>query len=128
MMELEIQKAVYARLISTYDLNVPVYDHVPQDAAFPYIVIGDSTAIQWDTDDSLGTESTITIHVWSRFRGREEVKEIQGQIYDALHRHELDIDGCHTVTCEWEHADSFVDPDGITRHGVSRFRILAERE
>jgi hypothetical protein len=125
------QRAIYERLAGDYDVTSlvqAVYDHVPQDAAFPYVVIGDSTEAQWDTDDSTGTEATVTIHVWSRFRGRSETKLIQDAIYQSLHRYDLPIDGVHTVTVEWEYAESFLDPDGLTRHGVQRFRIISENE
>lgn len=103
-----------------------IYDHVPQDAAFPYVVVGDTTALEWDTDTSTGHEHTVTLHAWSEYRGRKEVKQIQGELYNALHRHDLSITGEHTVTCEHEYAESLLDPDGITRHGVARFRVLTE--
>ena len=124
MMQWQIQQAIFARLEA--ELDTPVYDHVPQGSAYPYINIGEDTALQWDTDDSTGSESTLTIHTWSRQYGRRETKQIMRQIYNALHRAELDIAGGLFVTCEWEFAESFVDPDGVTRHGVMRFRILSE--
>ena len=47
----------------------------------PYVVIGDDTSAQWDTDDTVGSENTLTLHVWSRYYGRAEVKDImQGDI------------------------------------------------
>lgn len=121
----EIQQAVFDRLAS--DSSLTVYDHVPEDAAFPYVVIGEDTHVPFDTDDSLGAESTVTIHVWSRYRGKKEAKEIQGIIYDALTRQELTIDGYDLITIEFEYSDVLLDPDGITRHGVQRFRFLTER-
>jgi hypothetical protein len=128
MNSLEIQQAIYNRLAGIYELGATVYDHAPQDEEFPYVTIGEGTATQWDTDDSLGSEETVTIHVWSRYRGRKEVKEIQAEIYDALHRYELPVTGSHTVTVEWEYADTFLDPDGLSRHGVQRFRITTEQQ
>ena len=125
MKQWEIQKAIFSRLSS--ELSYSVFDHVPQDEQdFPYVVIGDDTGLQWDTGDSRGSESTLTIHVWSRQLGRRECKEIMDEIYQALHEYELDIDDMHTVICHWEFSESFLDPDGITRHGVTRFRIIAE--
>lgn len=120
----EIQKAIYARL--TQRLTVPVFDDVPQGSPMPYVVIGEGDSEPFDTDDSLGLETDVTIHVWSEYSGRKQVKEIMAQIYGALHRYELVIEGMHTIDCIFEYQDSFLDPDGVTRHGVIRFRLTTE--
>lgn len=123
--ETALQTAVHNRL-SGYPGMPDVHDDVDPDAAFPYVVIGEDTHIPWDTDDSVGAESTVTLHVWSRYRGKKEAKDIQGLIYEALNRHELSVDGYHLVTLEFEYSDVILDADGLTRHGVSRFRSLVE--
>lgn len=105
----------------------PIYDDVPQDAAFPYVTLGDDTHLAFDTDDSLGAESTIVVHVWSRYRGRKEVKEIQSLIYERLVRQFIPVQDHDLITIEFEYSDVIMDPDGMTRHGVQRFRVLTER-
>lgn len=124
MKQLEIQTAVYNRLTS--QLSEPVYDDVPQDPVFPYVVIGDDTSIPFDTDTELGEEATLTLHVWSRYDGRAEVKRIMSDIYDALHRHALAVTDTDTVDCMFEFSETMLDPDMETRHGVMRFRLLLE--
>ena len=124
----DIQKAIYAALASAV-APVVVYDNVPQNAAFPYVTIGEDTAIQWDTmpDGSgkgHGQEATLTIHTWSRYAGRKETKELQGSIYTALHNQSLSMDDHTMALLQFEYADSFMDDDGRTRHGVQRFRML----
>ena len=121
MKQLEIQTAVYSRLTS--QLSETVYDDVPQDPTFPFVVIGDDTGIPFDTDDTTGTESTLTIHVWSRYDGRSEVKGIMSDIYDALNRHSLSVTGANTIDCLYEFGETMLDPDMETRHGVMRFRL-----
>jgi hypothetical protein len=126
--ESELQQAIFTRL-STYTGMPTVYDDVPQSAAsWPYIVLGEDTHVPWDTDDSTGAESTITIHIWSRQRGKKETKDIQGLIYTALNRYEMSVDGHHLVTLEFDYSDVLLDPDGLSRHGVSRYRTLVEAE
>ena len=125
----EIQTAVYSRLNGDSALGgliSGVYDHVPQEVAFPYVVVGDGQSNQWDTDTSLGAEHTIELKTWSRYRGRKEVKDIQQAIYDSLHRHSLSVSGASTVTCEWEMSETFKEPDGLTRQGVDRYRVLLD--
>ena len=101
-----------------------VYDHVDQGSAFPYVVIGEDSAAEFDTDTEIGAESSITIHTWSRYKGRQETKEIQQMIYDILHRAELTITDAKFYGLDWQFSDSFLEPDGETRHGVMRFRLL----
>ena len=129
MKQWEIQRAVYQTLVGhqpLMDIIDAVYDHVPQDSSYPYVVIGDDTGLQWDTGSSVGTESTLTIHVWSRELGRKETKEIMNLVYEVLHLSNLPIEDMVSVLCHWEFSETFLDPDGITRHGVSRFRIIAD--
>ena len=119
--QLNIQAAIYQALSA---LSCPVYDDVPQGAAFPYIVIGDDTSVPFDDDCGIGLDSTITIHVWSVHSGRAEAKRIMNTIYNSLHRQNLPIVGAYSVTLNAEYQDTFLDPDGVTRHGVIRFRLL----
>lgn len=144
--EYEIQKSVYLALRASTNLSAllakdvndktksAIYDNVPEavdsgsDSVFPYVTIGDDTALEWDTDTSVGKEATLTIHSWSRYRGRKEVKQIQGAIYDVLHLSNLIITGYYSVLMRSEYSETLVDPDGLTRHGVQRFRLIMEKE
>jgi len=120
--ELEVQKAIFSTLSAA--LSTTVYDNVPDNAVAPYVVIGDDTFVQMDTDLIVGFEATITIHSWSKYRGRAEVKTIMGNIYDALHRAEFTVQGYNLLGCDCEYSETFLESDGVTRHGVQRFRIL----
>jgi len=131
MNSVQIQQAVRDELLSSsavVNLVTGIFDEVPQGQAYPYIVVGEDTAIEWDKDLQLGVEATLTLHAWGRKAGRKEVKTIMDAMYDSLHRAELVITGLHSVLCIWEFGETFLDPDGITRHGVARYRIVAERE
>lgn len=120
-----LQAAIYTRL-SGYAGMPTVYDDVPENAAYPYIAIGEDTFVPWDTDDSVGTECTITLHVWSTARGKREAKAILGLMYDALHRYNLQVEGYEMLTLEFDFADVILDADGLTRHGVARYRTFLE--
>ena len=122
-----LQTAIHSRL-SNYPGMPAVKDDVSATLPFPYVVVGEDTHIPWDTDDSTGAESTITLHIWSRQRGKKETQDIQGLIYTALNRYEMAVSGYHLVTMEFEYSEVTLDPDGQTRHGISRFRTLIEAE
>jgi hypothetical protein len=126
MFELDLQKAVYLALSDM--ISAPVYDHVPQDTPYPYVVIGEDNFVDWSTDDKNGFEATVNIHVWHRpegdsgSRGRSAVKVIQGEIYGILQRSSFDIGAYGNPGMSYEYSDCFLDTDGTTYHGVQRFR------
>ena len=122
----ETQRAIYQALTADATLTgmiTGVYDHVDQGTAYPYVVIGEDGASEWDTDTEQGAESILTIHSWSREKGRMQTKDIQQAIYEVLHRAELTIMDAIFYSIFWEFSDSFLEPDGETRHGVMRFRL-----
>ena len=130
-----IQQAIYTTLTGYAPLMAVVtgvYDNVPQAidsgsaTAFPYVTIGEDVIVEWDTDDSLGANATVTVHTWSRKAGRKECKAIQSHIFDALARKEISVSGYTLVTIEFEGEETFLDFDGETRHGVSTFRIYID--
>lgn len=129
MRSLELQEAIYARLNETAALKAiadAVYDHVPQDAAFPYVVVGEDLATPANVDDSLDTDHVAQVHTWSRYRGRTETKQIQQTVYNALHRKPLTVENANYVDCNMESEESFLDDDGLTRHGVQLFRFFLD--
>lgn len=126
-----LQRAVYLALTGSERVMVQVtgvYDATPQDEAFPYVTFAADSEEQWDTDDSHGFEAVVEVHTWSRFRGLGETKRIQQAIYNALHDVSLTVIRHNVVLCLWESAQQFVDPDGLTRHGVQRFRVILVQE
>ena len=126
--EVATQQAIYTKLITNAPLMAiarGVFDHVAQDSqAFPFVTIGECTIDEWDTDTESGIFCTATIHTWSRQFGRQQTKMIQDAVFAALHRQELVVTGYQFITCERIGSESFLDPDGRTRHGVQRFKIL----
>lgn len=121
--EYEIQKAVFEALNESPGTDFTVYDDVPQDTSYPYIVVGESTSAPFDTKDANGFEVSLIIHFWSQFDGREEVKQMMDQVYEVLHDSYLDVEGFDTVLCLFEFSETFLEPDGRTRHGIQRFNL-----
>ncbi len=128
-----LQQAVYAALRADSTLQAltgatpaRVFDHVPQDSDFPYVVIGEATTADWDTKTEDGMNQTLMIHSWSRHRGLKEVKLMMAAVVDALDRQALSTTGHTLVQLRFEFSDTFLDQDGLTRHGVQRLRALTE--
>ena len=70
-----------------------VHDHVPQETAFPYVTIGEASAVAWRTVGADGMEVTLVMHAWSRSRGHREVKQIMAEIHRILHEANLTVPG-----------------------------------
>lgn len=127
-----LQQAVYTRLTADADLNALVgsgiYDHVPAKSAFPYITIGDVTEVPNDTMQTSGRDVTLTLHYWSQAKGMKETHQIHDAVTASLDRWQGSIAGWGVTQMLLEFYDTFRDPDGVTRHGVARFRVHAHQD
>lgn len=133
--ETVVQTAIYDQLTNNAPLMAvikAVYDDVPQptssgdDSDFPYVTIGEDVHTTIDTDTELMNQVSITVHTWSRYAGRAETKQIQGLIYDALHRANLVQSGYKFINIAQVNSESQYDTDGFTRHGIQIFNLLIE--
>ena len=124
----ELQKAIFTTISGNItgmtSANVPVFDDVPEGTAYPYVVIGEETASNNGTKTLDGIEHTLTIHAWSQYRGRREIKEIMQSVYEKLHNTDISVSGASLVNIRQEFNTTLAETDGITRHGVMRFRAV----
>jgi len=124
----ELQKAIFTKLNGNVDglagANIPVYDDVPQQSNYPYVQIGEETSANNGTKTLDGVEHTLTMHIWSQYRGRREIKTIMKSVYDLLHNTAISVSGASLVNVRQEFSTTLSENDGITRHGVIRFRAV----
>ena len=86
--QFQLQSAVYSALnvsAITTTLSCGVHDEVVQGNSYPFITLGEETAIDYSTNNLVGAETTINIHIWSRYKGSKETKEIMDKVHDLLH-------------------------------------------
>lgn len=132
-----LQAGIYARLTGYSALTTAlggskVYDHVPQNTAAPYVMIGEDTMIEADTKTENGWEVTLTIHCWDFEKaGRKSIKTIMGHIFDALHNQEasITVTGFSLVLIRREFEESYQETDEKGSpdhyyHGIQRFRAI----
>ena len=125
--QFQLQSAIYTALnvsAITDTLSCGVFDEVIEGATYPFIALGEETAIDYSTKDLDGGEFTINIHVWSQYKGAKQTKEIMDRIHDLLHDSSLSVSGFNLINLRFEFSDILRDPDGVTRHGVMRFRAI----
>ena len=125
----ELQKTIFTTLNSdstiTSTFSATVHDHVPQGTSFPYIVIGEETMTDESSAKTLDFNNfTLTIHIFSRNRGRKEAKQIMARIHELLHNQNLSVTGANHINTRFEFSDVIKENDGLTYHGVQRFRTI----
>lgn len=129
-----VQQAVYTRLSNFTALtsqlgSTGIKSRVPQvteaeaEAAFPYVTFGFPSVLPWDTKSDDGGNAILQVHVWSRSQSSLQYQSILTSVYDALDKYDLVISGAATVTVDFQGSTYFEDPDGVTVHGISDFRI-----
>jgi|SRR6056300_371590 hypothetical protein len=125
---IELQKTIFdtlsgdSTITSTYGANV--YDYVPDNSPFPYIKVGEETSVDNGTKTLQGNEHTLVIHTFSQYRGSKEVKNIMSRIYALLHESSLSVSGASLVNLRFEFSDVIKENDGLTTHGLQRFRAV----
>lgn len=122
---LALHDAEVSRIEAATDYTV--YDDAPEQASYPYVVMGEMTARDWSDKFEPGQEVHSTKHIWSQYRGKKEVTEMGSAIMEALSASPLDLSpNFRAVLQELDMNEIIVDIDGITRHGILRHRYLIE--
>ncbi|MEV6471604.1 DUF3168 domain-containing protein [Streptomyces sp. NPDC051657] len=127
-----IQRAMYAVLTgdSTLgDLIAGVYDYLPEDVPYPFVVIGEATEIPDNSHDRYGRQTVVTLHGWDQYRGYARVQQIGARLVALLDHRPLTLDGLDHVATRFEFSQTLTDPTppGNIRHLVQRFRVVTEQ-
>lgn len=117
------QTKVYQVLTGANIAAGRVYDHAPQDVVFPFVEIGESVETEDDNAASQGVEHVLTLHVWSRYRGQKEIKDIVAAIRGALHQQSLTVTGLASCNSYVDGVTHLIEDDGLTRHAAVRVRL-----
>lgn len=124
-----IRQALYTRLTAGSPLSaVPVYDYVPdgQEKSPPYVSIGDCTTDAQDTDTSNGGEVTCSLHVFSAYRGSKQLATIMDSVRILFHHYAMAVTGATCILVTAESGEVQIGPDGVTREGIVRVRVLLD--
>lgn len=119
----DLQSAVYSLLNGDSTLdglvgNNKIFDNVPQDTSYPYVVIGTETSTDNGSKTLDGNIYNFDIHVWSQYRGQKEIKNIMERIYNLTHDVTISVSGASSIMSRVSSTSTFVEVDGITRHGL----------
>ena len=119
----DIQKIVYSTLNGDSTLdglvgNNKIFDNVPQDTAYPYVVIGTEVSRDNGSKTLDGRIYNFDIEVYSQYRGQKEVKDAMERIYTLFDDVTLTVSGASNVMSRVVSTNTLVEADGITRQGI----------
>ena len=126
----DLQKSLYAALAGDAGIvaalgGSKIFDHAPAGVSFPYITFGRTGIYDWSTDTESGTEQLITLHVWSKAKGKEETLAIMELARERLGQ-PLTLESHHLVNLRLDYAEARYDDDVTVHHGLLRLRAMVE--
>ena len=118
------QSAVYAALDA--GLSAPIYDSVPQGAAYPYVTIEyqDSSRANWLSNRK--DQKIMYFSVWSDYRGQKEVLQIMAEIDTLLHDQKFTLSTGRVAQSQVLSKRTNRESDGVTFMGQLRLQVLLE--
>ncbi|KIX18486.1 DUF3168 domain-containing protein [Paracoccus sp. 228] len=130
-MELEVQKALRARLIGQSAVSelVPaahILDTNQRPTPKPSIILGESQSVDEGTSiHRTRTRIFHTLHIWAREASLERAKAIGGAVRAAIATGRLELpQGLHCADLLVTSQRYMRDPDGEHSHGVLTVEIL----
>lgn len=136
----DLYAALFARLngdaaIAALIGSGKVFNGVADGAVAPYIDLGDDTAADYASSGAAAPtdaqEHTVTIHVWAEQpvtggSAKKQCLDIMAAVRASLHTVSLALASGRMPNLRCEFHETFRDPDGISWHGVLRFRAVTQ--
>jgi len=125
----ELQKQLFVALDG--DISAPVYDNVPEDAAKPWVTIGEVFAIPDTWHGGFGWDILATIHVWTKSLGFKSALDIAQEILPILDHKRASLalpDSWSVVSIRFVSLATLRDPDPEIRHVPVQFRIVIHQQ
>lgn len=122
----EFQKALYAALAANSTLTgiASIHDGAPLNSTMPYVDLGEVQDVDWGSKSFVGDELYLTMHTWSDTQSKGQTWSMMNQIKTTLHQQTLSVTGQNFVLMRHEDTQVFRDGDGVTWHGVTRYRAI----
>jgi hypothetical protein len=127
----DLQKALFEALADDASLSAAlggakIFDHAPADVRFPYVTFGKTSIYDWSTSTETGTEQLLTLHIWSKARGRKETLDLMQIVKARLDDATLGLGAHHLVNLSFRTGEASYDSDLSVHHGLLRFRAVIE--
>lgn len=124
-----LQEAIYQELSgdTTFLALVPsIFQHVPEETAFPYAVIVPQGTEDWSTSTKEGQQAEISVRVYMREAGSKKALEAAERVRVLLHEAPLTVTGFVLVSLRVEETDITLGADGLTYQSAIRLQALMQ--
>ena len=102
-----------------------IFDFVPRQTPYPYIIYQISSSEEWDTSTEDGEEHSVYLNVWDDKEGAKRVNRIMRRAKELFHDETaFTLTDHNLVNCR--RVSKTVDRDGQLYHGVGLFRAITE--
>ncbi len=122
---LALQRALFA-MLSVELPGIGIFDHVPADAAYPYVTFGPVTMRDIGGVEAPLDEHTALIFVWSKADSRVEAAETAAAVRTALEEAAVSLVGHTIVSRAVEQIE--ITRDAKTRVYRAQLRLRATTE
>ena len=116
-----LHKALLAQLTSLCSCGV--YDGVPQNVTYPYVVLDSTVSGNEDLTNYRVDRRFYYLSIWSRNHGQAEVMGIMEEI-DAIHNTTFSLDTGEMCSIRVDRKQTSREPDNLTFMGQVTLRIL----
>jgi hypothetical protein len=129
----DLLQALFLRLKSDKSLSAllsgaGLLEQAADNAAFPYVTCGQTSAFDWNTGADNNDDQLITLHVWSKAQGEAETVAIMDAIKARLADAALVIGPRGHTRLSLEFTEARYDEDLLVHHGLLRFRALTQED
>lgn len=99
---------------------------VPQTKNYPYVTINLQPMTDRGNHTNEGVAFDFQVNVWYRApgRGKLQVQTIQKRIDELLHSQDICVEGWNIIVLRRTIVDILTEPDGVTLHGIQRFKLF----
>lgn len=125
----ELQPAIVSKLKSDaalMNIVTGVFDDVPQGQKFPFIQISEGEETPLNTFGRKGRESSITISIFSRYKGFKEALQIYSKVDQLLDGVPLDLPTFQLVYLQNDSMNMILGPDNKTRQIPVKYRAFVQ--
>jgi hypothetical protein len=126
-----VQTAVYGLLSVNATLvalvGTSIYDGVPINTLYPYVVIGDYKETTWNTFNVKGKILEMSVYIYSRYRGNAEIFSIRQAIDAILDEHGLTLSGHVLVGMLVINSDTFEEEStDVTKVHIVQYKLWTQ--
>ncbi|TPI41565.1 DUF3168 domain-containing protein [Mesorhizobium sp. B3-1-9] len=129
----DLMQALFLRLKTDASLSAllggaGLLEQANDNAAFPHVTYGRTSAFDLDTGADNDGDQLITLHVWSKAQGEAETRLIMNSIKARLDGAALSIGSRGQTRLSLEFAEARYDEDLAVHHGLLRFHALTQED